>query len=563
MKILFVNHSNEKCGVYQYGKACYEVIEKIHEHLFDYAECETAQHFHQAVLSSQPDLILYNNHPSTLTYIDPEFILRYRQFLHVSLSHRLNQEKELSSCEQVFDFYIMSDPTLIEKSPRIFKIGRFLPKFDPIFKEPALPTIGSFGFGSRSKGFENLIDTVKAEFSEAVIRLNIPSPSLADPDNKWIENFKEKQAAKLQGTEIDLQITTDFLSKGELLQFLSENSLNAFLYPTRLKLVDSDGISSATDFALAVNRPLAISANPIFRHLHFIKPSIVAKIPTDRISLFRKSMQTRSLKQILEGGTDSYSFLRKIWSEEVFLQRFREILAAIKEQQDQIVLGNRRFNRVLNDEARQIYRSEIEWITKLSPEIIKRKIPRANVQQAFIFDSIRRHIRPWDRVLCVGSYEDTASDSLKKLGYQIEEIDPQINCDLESFFSKPETKPETYDLIFSTSVIEHVADDEGFIKRIVQLLKPGGKAFLTFDFKNDYTPGDPIFQCNFRFYTINDLYDRIIPLLENCTLVDTPVWYPPSHDFTLDNIQYAFGSLAFQKQTVAQRQSLNSEIVSQ
>ena len=61
-------------------------------------------------------------------------------------------------------------------------------------------------------------------------------------------------------------------------------------------------------------------------------------------------------------------------------------------------------------------------------------------------------------MLCVGSFEDTACYALQSLGYRIV-IDPSLNVDMAAFRRNAE-RLGTYEIVFSTSVIEHVPDDE-------------------------------------------------------------------------------------------------------
>ena len=154
--------------------------------------------------------------------------------------------------------------------------------------------------------------------------------------------------------------------------------------------------------------------------------------------------------------------------------------------------GVKRFNRILDNQARAQYKSVIKQLHLLAPEIMVSKIPAANIQQAFIFDAVKRFTPAFatPRMLCVGSYDDSASASLKKLGYPIEEIDPEVNgLDLNAFFHLPSTKKGSYDIVFSTSVIEHVEDDELFLKQIAELLAPGGVGLLTCDYNDLHKAG--------------------------------------------------------------------------
>jgi SAM-dependent methyltransferase len=183
------------------------------------------------------------------------------------------------------------------------------------------------------------------------------------------------------------------------------------------------------------------------------------------------------------------------------------------------------------------------------PHMMARKIPNANVQQAFVLDSVYKFIKTKShpKILCVGSYEDTAAASLKMLGYHIIEIDPILNYDLDTFFHLPTTLKDSFDVIFSTSVIEHVKDDEIFISQIAELLAPGGVCILTCDYNNNYKPGDRLPKTDIRFYTKKDFLERLIPRAKGCILIDPPRWDESLPDFIYDGCLYSFGTLTFQK----------------
>ncbi|MDH7567900.1 MAG: methyltransferase domain-containing protein [Clostridiales bacterium] len=196
-------------------------------------------------------------------------------------------------------------------------------------------------------------------------------------------------------------------------------------------------------------------------------------------------------------------------------------------------LGIVKFNRILNNSARSEYLSIIEQMNNYVPRMMSRKIPEANVQQAFVLDTVFKFIKNKSKpkILCVGSFDDTAAACLKKMGYCIEEIDPVLNYDLETYFNLPTTHKSSFDVIFSTSVIEHVPDDEKFISQIAELLAPGGIGILTFDYNNEYKPGDKLPQTNLRFYTKKDIIERLFPCAIGCILVDYPQWDDSIPDF--------------------------------
>ena len=117
--------------------------------------------------------------------------------------------------------------------------------------------------------------------------------------------------------------------------------------------------------------------------------------------------------------------------------------------------------------------------------------------------------------------------------------DPVINCDLNDFVGRPSTAKETYDVVFATSVLEHVEDDEKFMRQVSELLKPGGVLILTCDFNDGYKHGDPIPSVCHRMYTQTDFRERIIPSARQCIPLDAtgtvpaPILYWPTDSDTL------------------------------
>jgi hypothetical protein len=207
-------------------------------------------------------------------------------------------------------------------------------------------------------------------------------------------------------------------------------------------------------------------------------------------------------------------------------------------------------NRILDNKARELYKPSISKLTELLPKTISKKIAEANVQQAFVFDTVHRYLSQYQnpKLLCVGSYEDTASMSLIKMGFEVEEIDLMLNYSLQEHFTKPNTVKNSYDIIFSTSVIEHDPDDESFVKCVANLLAPGGVALITCDYKDGWKPSEPKPEVNARLYTQHDLRDRLLPLMSDCHLVDEPQWDCPNPDFNyLGKYRYTFATFVVKK----------------
>jgi len=208
-----------------------------------------------------------------------------------------------------------------------------------------------------------------------------------------------------------------------------------------------------------------------------------------------------------------------------------------------------KFNKILNNQSREKHKSSVDILFSVCPDLMKDKIPEANVQQGFGYECVKKLYKSGDKVLCVGAYMDTCSETLSREGMCIEKIDPQMNgLDLEKFYNLPSSKNESYDIIFSISVLEHVSEDERFMSLISKLLKKDGKAIITCDFKNGYKDGDEKPNEDCRLYTKEDLLYRILPKMEGCKLIDEPEWDEQNPDFWYQGkYNYTFATFVVEK----------------
>ncbi|TFG64484.1 MAG: methyltransferase domain-containing protein [Nitrospirales bacterium] len=594
--VLLVTHTQQQCGVYQYAVNISQALQQSKVFQFSYQECSNAEELERAVRNYNPAAIIYNYHPLTMSWVNRQ-IIRQWNIPQFHIMHEVTQEEADRASDDLFHYHLCPDPTLRENNPRVFKIPRLIPLYQNNSPLPDKVTIGSFGFGLPDKGFERVVDVVQKEFDSARIILHIPFNDIIDPDGTQLaQKVAARCRKRIFKPGIELNIKHDFLTKQKLLEELGRHTANAFFYQTQ----DNRGISSAVEFALAVQRPVAITKCVMFRHLWEVSPSIC--------------IEDSSFRTIIQNGIAPLAPFVEAWNEESFIHALEKIVGTVLQmpqwrktegtsqfvgtsidngnggyckgedhlptdqpsqlgnlqnfsvqepqgmstetngrgRHDRILetIKNRRFNRILDDQARRQYQPAVDQLFELAPEVMNRKIPEANVQQAFVLDAVQMFAASEQppRILCVGSFEDSAAYSLKRLGYEFEEIDPILNYDLNEFFHKSTTKKGSWDIIFSTSVLEHVEDDEQFMKQIGELLAPGGTAILTCDYNDQYQVGDRLPQEDYRFYTQHDFMKRLLPLLQGCTLVDEPQWECPNPDFTYANCRYTFATFVFQKE---------------
>ena len=604
--ILFVTHTPRQCGVYEFGRKVFEAISLSGRYNFIKCECESLAELKKAIQTHQPHMIIYNYHPTVLPWLCTKITKGiYRNNIagigvtQVGIIHEITQEvadtatgygnkwifgspNRKLNC--LFDYYIGADPTLLLQNPIVFKTGRLIPQYSKSIPAPSIPTIGSFGFATPKKGFERLVERVQTEFDEAVIRINMPAADFGDPDGANARQIAQHCKNIIHKPRVRLEVSHDFLTDDALLDFLAGNSMNVFMYED----VSGRGISSTVDNALAVKRPLAVSRCPMFRHILTAQPSVCVEdnslktilangfIPLEKISagwnsqnllweyeritdaIFRR--KEHPLKQRMGIIRTAQSIVRRIFSlPDKSFTWLRNTEAVTKDnlEADTSVTytpvtlspGNT-LNRILDDQARELYRPAIQKLFELAPDTMAKKIDRANVQQGFVLDTVYRLMKQFDKpkMLCVGSYEDTASMSLRKMGHNVEDIDPMINYYLQEYYTKPDVIKNSYQVIFSTSVIEHDPDDESFVKCIEGLLAPGGYAVITCDYKDGWKPGEPKPGVDARFYTKRDLEQRLLSCMPACKLVDEPHWDCPNPDFNyLGKYQYTFATFVVQK----------------
>ncbi len=604
-KVLFVSHKKAQCGVYEFGKNITDVLQQSQHYQFIRVECSSLNELNTAIAENTPAAIIYNYYESVMPWVATRIAHNlYRNNIasihipQIGIIHEITQHvadtatnyknKLLLGVSNVtnllFDFYIAPDPTLLLLNHFVYKTGRLIPSYQNTFPLPSKPVIGSFGFGTPKKGFEKIVQLVQEEFDDAIVRFNIPSADFGDKNGVAARTIATKCKDLISKPGVTLIVTHDFMDNKSMLEFLAQNTINVFLYEEKI----GRGLSSALDIAMAVQRPIAVSDAVMFRHVFDVDPSVC--------------VTKNNLKTIIQNGFAPLQKHYNEWNAENLLWEYERILnSVLVKQQNQSKIKRSVFrslkskysrflsipdntftwlrnsekatgdnlhvdrslkyqpvqipadaslNRILDNSARILYAPAIKKLTELVPITMSKKIAEANIQQAFVFDTVHRYLPEYLRpkLLCVGGYEDTASMALIKMGYAVEEIDPMINYSLQEYFTKPSTTKNSYEIIFSTSVIEHDPDDESFIECISDLLVPGGVAVITCDYKDGWRPNEAKPDVDARLYTQHDLRDRLLPLMSNCNLVDEPQWDCNNPDFIyLGKYRYTFATFVVKK----------------
>jgi hypothetical protein len=318
MNILFLNHKIQNCGVYQYGKRVFDIIEKDPEVKYIYKEIDCYEEY-TALLNENNHInaIIYNYHLCTMYWLNDSNI--QRKVKNIAIPH------ECRSHEYLFDIICSIDPDLND-TPTFYSLPRpIYENIDDMISTPTtdtnvdqfinqytdtnIPIFGSFGFGFHKKNFEKIVSLVNEQYDNAIIKLVIPLAHFGGNDHQN-SMIKESCIKENKKEGIVLMITHDFFSTTDILKFLKSNTMNIFLYSQD---GNTNGISSTVDYALSVKKPLAISDSFMFRNIY-----------SDEICLYKNSIE-----YCIKKSVDYCSIFLEKYSNQNLINKFRKILTSL------------------------------------------------------------------------------------------------------------------------------------------------------------------------------------------------------------------------------------------
>jgi hypothetical protein len=275
--VLFLNHLQQSCGVYQFGKRIYNLASKGSKVNYTYRELDSKQEYDRLLREVIPEFIIYNWYPATMPWLTENMVTTNKNVKHYFIFHdghvRLDFDKYLFSGAIGKDINFPPEKVVILPRPLL--------EYDGAYPKNELPTIGSFGFGGWHKGFHDISRHVARSYPDAIINILMTYAYFGDVDGVETRKIAEYCHTLNTYPNIKINISHKFRSDNEVLKFLAGNDLNIFLYVSSCQ-----GLSSVTDYALSVKRPIAIRNDPMFKHIY-----------KDDIAL-----EMKSVKEILENG---------------------------------------------------------------------------------------------------------------------------------------------------------------------------------------------------------------------------------------------------------------------
>jgi hypothetical protein len=237
-----------------------------------------------------------------------------------------------------FDVYCVLDPTILSEK-RVYPFSRPLEQVKtPPYIGVGTPIIGTFGFLTQGKGYAKVVEAAANEFNQAIVRINVPHGQYVDPfwkrQKKLDALIRDCNAVKHDG--ITVQITEEYMTKQGLIDWCSQNTINCFLYDRNLP-----GLCATCDQAIISGRPLAVSDNETFRHIHqYLKPypqwSLKDSIKLSQLPVkqMQQDWSPSNFKKRFETVLKDFKFERVPTGKEVVLPRWNDLTLTRRDVQN-------------------------------------------------------------------------------------------------------------------------------------------------------------------------------------------------------------------------------------
>lgn len=588
LNVVLVNGDSSKprCGIYQHGLSVWDILSRINDDKsalkFHYLSVCDGSEFLEFDKNNQVDIYIFNGNGGTMPWLSLSY-LRQIAALKIKYTHDITNYDAVFFSPGTFDFLLTDDLTVEITNPFVLKVGRLIcASVDTIpgnnFYLKNKLKVGSFGLALPDKGFEGVVEKFVQQDIPVEFNFHMPKSDYMDPDGVIQKSIITQCKKQLVNSKNLLNISTEFLDKSDLVKFLANNDVNIFNYQANRG--GNNQVSGITEYALAANRPFYVSRCPMFRNITNIAPLVFdfsnLNVDSDLTISFDKNLIAQ--EYIRSEWTNSafvydltnaltYAMINKDMSRALFRNiknyfknkiRDKSLKNNFYDTNHLYTVNDSKYaipqlvdfpdNSILDHEKSGVtFASIIDDIKATCPVSVANKVPVSLVQHAYVANRVMRTVSPQSisKIACLGAYGDILSEYLKKKGYIVFDIDPNINCAIEEYIERNPNLLGTFDICFSVSVLEHVPDDDGFVRGALGLLKPGGKFINTLDFRapsiDDYLPSTHV-----RFYDEKAL-SNLVKLFGGEPNLTNNCWCDGINNFHYNNTSYTFATLFIEK----------------
>jgi hypothetical protein len=259
------------------------------------------------VFDNSYDFAIVNQHYWVNNWVTPEMVIQFKKPVYCIVTEVTSDENPTAMSPDFYTGYLVLNP-VVKESTRVHAFCRPLEAFTPPqFISTEVPIIGSFGFATDGKKWHQIVEQVNSEFDRAIVRFNIPQGTYVQSHihEANIRDIRELSQRAITKPGIMLEITHKEMTKTELIEWCAHNTINVFFYYR-----NTCGMSAVTDQAISSGRPLLVTTDPTFRHIH---------------KYLRCYPEIGIRQAIAETGT-GVKWMQKNWSSTAFVTKFENIL---------------------------------------------------------------------------------------------------------------------------------------------------------------------------------------------------------------------------------------------
>lgn len=306
LKGMFYNSKKASCSIYESGLMVYNCLKQSLFYSLDYTEDQNFVY--------EYDFAVVNEHFTVNNWVTKQMVKQFNKPVFCIVTEVSFTEKYIDKSPNFYTAYMVLDSSITEKN-NIYGFSRPLEDYIiPNHCENKIPVIGSFGFATSGKNWHKIVEETQKYFDEAIIRFNIPYATHIPNNKEQIDKVIVSCKNVITNPNINLEITHHNFSKEELINWCANNTINCFLYD-REHLFTS-GLCATADQAIISEKPLLVSKDCTFRHIHkYIDfyPNI-------------------SIKQAIQNTIKGVKKMKQDWSSKNFLEKFESIFLLYKKE---------------------------------------------------------------------------------------------------------------------------------------------------------------------------------------------------------------------------------------
>lgn len=296
MRGIFYNSPKAQCSIYESGLMIYNALKQSTKYEIAYTE--------RMELNFASDFAIFNYHPYVNNWMSHDVLNHYLGRTFAVVLEVGHHGDLLPNTAKIFEKYLVIDPTITD-TDTVFGFPRPIERYTPLSYNAPEITVGSFGFATPGKLWEEVVWLTNDEFDEALIRINIPFATFVPNCQLEIDKAVRKIRSAPRKEGIHVEITHNYMDKEDLIEWCAQNTINFFPYYR-----DLAGLAAVTDQAISARRPILVTDNPAFRHIRqWITPHPHITIK-------------EAISKNYQGVLDMYN----AWSPEAFYRKFESIL---------------------------------------------------------------------------------------------------------------------------------------------------------------------------------------------------------------------------------------------